>query len=66
MFVELSGELYTIYDELGVKAMKTNTTQCRHGILVQAENKCEQCTRAEIAKKLATALAEMLIKKQKP
>ena len=64
MFVELSGELYTIYDELGVKAMKTNT--CRHGILVQAENKCEQCTRAEIAKKLATALAEMLIKKQKP
>jgi hypothetical protein len=50
-----------------VNAMKTNTTQvCRHGILVQAENKCEQCTRAEIAKRLATALAEMLIKKPKP
>ena len=50
--------------------MKTNTTQvCRHGILVQAENKCEQCTRAEraeIAKRLATVLAEILIKKPKP
>ena len=47
--------------------MTTNTAQvCKHGMLVQAENKCKQCTRAKIAKRLATALAEMLIKKPKP
>jgi len=52
---------------MGVKAMTTNTAQvCKHGMLVQAENKCEQCTRAKIAQRLATALAEMLIKKPKP
>jgi len=48
---------------MGVKAMKTNTTQvCKHGINVQAKNKCEQCTRDEIAQRLAIALSRMMTK----
>jgi hypothetical protein len=43
--------------------MNPNTTQvCKHGINVQAKNKCEQCARDDIAKRLAIVLSRMMTK----